>query len=70
MDDNVIHDWSDGKRCIGLSDQEIIQRYKEIAHKYAKDERLDKIYIQILLTVISALRSISVRRSPSQINGE
>ena len=39
MDDNVIHDWSDGKRCIGLSDQEIIQRYKEIAHKYAKDER-------------------------------
>lgn len=42
MDDNVIHDWSDGKRCIGLSDQEIIQRYKEIAHKYAKDESFEK----------------------------
>ena len=39
MDDNVIHDWSDGKRCIGLSDQEIIQRYKEIARKYRKDQR-------------------------------
>ena len=39
MDDNVIHDWSDGKRCIGLSDQEIIQRYKEIARKYRNDQR-------------------------------
>jgi len=42
MDDNVIHDWSDGKRCIGLSDQEIIQRYKEIARKYRKDQSFQK----------------------------
>jgi len=42
MDDNVIHDWSDGKRCIGLSDREIIQRYKEIAHKYRKDQSFQK----------------------------
>jgi len=42
MDDNVIHSWSDGKRCIGLSYREILKRYKEIAHQYMKDQSFKK----------------------------
>merc|ERR1712062_706890 len=38
MDDNVIHEWSDGKRCIGLADTEIMRRYKEIALRYRRDQ--------------------------------
>merc|ERR1711970_802461 len=38
MDDNVIHEWSDGQRCIGLADREIMRRYKEIALRYRRDQ--------------------------------
>jgi len=42
MDDNVINDWSDADRCIGLSYREIIKRYKIIAHQYRKDQSFKK----------------------------
>ena len=70
MDDNVIHDWSDGKRCIGLSDQEIIQRYKEIAHKYRKDQRYSSAKSKFILNVTLVLKNIWAHRMRSQISGE
>ena len=30
LNDHVIHDWSAGQRCIGLSDQEMLKRYETI----------------------------------------
>jgi len=30
LNDHVIHDWSAGQRCIGLSDQEMVKRYETI----------------------------------------
>lgn len=30
LNDHVIHDWSAGQRCIGLSDQKMLQRYETI----------------------------------------
>jgi len=30
LNDHVIHDWSAGQRCIGLSDQEMVKRYEAI----------------------------------------
>ena len=39
MDDNVIHDWSDGKRVIGLSNAQIMKRYDEITAVFKKDRK-------------------------------
>ena len=50
MDDNVIHEWSDGQRCIGLADREIMRRYKEIALRYRRDQRYDSLECLIGMT--------------------
>jgi Ca2+-binding EF-hand superfamily protein len=42
MDDNVIHDWSDGKRVIGLSNAQIMKRYDEITAVFKKDRNFNK----------------------------
>ena len=39
MNDNVIHDWSDGKRVMGLSNAQIMKRYEEIAAVFKKDRK-------------------------------
>ena len=41
MNDHVINDWSDGKRCIGLSNETMMKRYSSILkRKYRTDSRL------------------------------
>lgn len=48
MNDHVINDWSDGKRCIGLSNETMMKRYKNILRrKYRTDSRL--IFVSNLL---------------------
>jgi len=42
MNDNVIHDWSDGKRVMGLSNAQIMKRYEEIAAVFKKDRNFNK----------------------------
>ena len=39
MNDNVIHDWSDGKRVMGLSNAQIMKRYDEITAVFKKDRK-------------------------------
>ena len=40
MNDHVINDWSDGKRCVGLSIATMVKRYKNILRrKYRMDSR-------------------------------
>lgn len=36
LNDHVIHDWSAGQRCIGLSDQEMLKRYERIQCEFLK----------------------------------
>jgi Ca2+-binding EF-hand superfamily protein len=36
LNDHVIHDWSAGQRCIGLSDQEMLKRYEGIQCEFLK----------------------------------
>merc|ERR1711990_113727 len=37
-----IHDWSDGKRVIGLSNAQIMKRYDEITAVFKKDRNFNK----------------------------
>ena len=40
MNDHVINDWSDGKTCIGLSNETMMKRYRTILQrKYRTDSR-------------------------------
>ena len=40
INDHVIDDWSDGKRCIGLSNAEMLKRYRNILRrKYREDSK-------------------------------
>ena len=42
MNDHVINDWSDGKRCIGLSNETMMKRYSSILkRKYRTDSRFE-----------------------------
>jgi len=71
MDDNVIHEWSDGKRCIGLADTEIMRRYKEIALRYRRDQSfkqyLDSPYAKPNKWGIAELkRNIKSRKTTQQ----
>jgi Ca2+-binding EF-hand superfamily protein len=42
INDNAIHDWSDGKRVMGLSNAQIMKRYEEIAAVFKKDRNFNK----------------------------
>ena len=49
MNDHVINDWSDGKRCIGLSNETMMKRYTTILQrKYRTDSRYGSVISRVV----------------------
>ncbi|XP_077976718.1 uncharacterized protein LOC120334581 [Styela clava] len=70
LNDHVIHDWSAGQRCVGLSDQDVLRRYdhikKELNNKkspFAKEKLYqDSPYAKPLYWGLQELKSAETRR--------